>query len=309
MIRYARTPSSAFSAHLRSGGLLSPLLVRRTVAGLPLDVHLRERDHVHVYCGLTRLVDAWGIGPGVKVSAAKSYLSQPCGGSLFRTWSRNEGGFAEALDRYLSSVSVRAANVTSEGAVQAAWAGISSPWMPFDREAVFGYVDVSARKSGRAFADVQAARHEIELLRKREGWAPTPVGKVGAELDQIAIDPSGRLVLIELKHAGASASSVYYAPLQVLQYAHEWAVGLETVRDDLRSLIKVRKELGLSPSDTPELGRGIRTVIGFGADTRSAQVRARFEHVRAIVNRHLPTGASPIEVWAMAAKTGPTRIA
>jgi hypothetical protein len=255
------------------------------------------------------LVDAWGTGPGVKVSAAKSYLSQPCGAGLFRTWSRDESGFTEALTRYLSNVNVRPASVASEGAVQAAWAGISSPWIPFDREAVFGYVDVSARKIGRAFANVQAARHEIELLREREGWAPTPVGKVGAELDQIAVDLAGRLVLIELKHAGASPASVYYAPLQVLQYAHEWAVGLEAVRDDLQSLIKARKELGLSPSDMPELGSGIRIVIGFGADTRSAQVRARFEQVRAIVNRHLPTGASPIEVWAMAAERGPTRIA
>lgn len=309
MMRYLRTPSSAFSAHLKPGGLLSPLLVRRSVAGLPIDVHLREKDHVNVYCGLTRLLDAWATGRGVRVSADRAYLSQPCGSGLFRTWSHDESGFTEALERYLSNVTVRPAHVASEGAVQAAWAGVSFPWIPFDREAVFGYGGISEGKSGRVFPNVQAARLEIELLRIKEYWAPTPVGKVGAELDQLAIDPDGRLVLIELKHAGASPGSVYYAPLQLLQYAHEWAVGLEDVRDDLRSLIDARKELGLSPPHLPELGRGIRTVIGFGPDIRSPRVRARFEQVRAIVNQHLPAAASPIEVWAMDPETGPTLIA
>lgn len=37
--------------------------------------------------------------------------------------------------------------------------------------------------------------------------------------------------------------------------------------------------------------------VGFGSDLRSAEVRARFEVVRGIANRHLPDGASPIEVW------------
>lgn len=309
MIRYSRTPSSALSADLALGGLLSPLLVRRTVHGLLLDVHLREKDHVHVYCGLTKLVDARSAGQGVTVSAAKSYLSQPCGAGLFKTWSRDESGFAEALDRYLSNVAVRSAHVVSEGAVQAAWAGITSPWTPFDREAVFGYDDTSARRSGRSFPSVQEARDEIEVLRRRGCWAPVPVGKVGAELDQIAVDPNGRLVLVELKHAGASEETVYYAPLQLLQYCHEWAVGFETVRADLCSLIQARQDLGLSPVTTPNLRSGLRPVIGLGQDTRSAEVRSRFEKVRAIVNRHLPSGASPIEVWALEARTGPKRIA
>jgi hypothetical protein len=284
------------------------LLVRRTVSGLLLDVHLREDDHVHLYCGLTRLVDAWRTSKGATLSANKAYTSQSCGARLFRTWSPGEGGLAEALDEYLANVVVGSAHVRSEGAVQAAWAGITTPWTPFDREAVFGYADTPSATSARSFASVRAPRDEIESLRKLEGWAPTPVDKVGAELDQIAVDPSGRLVLIELKHAGASAASIYYAPLQLLQYVHEWATGLETVRHDLRSLVEARKELGLSPSDMPEIGNELRPVVGFGPDLRSATVRAQFDQVRRIANRHLPYGASLIEDWAMEPGRGPIRI-
>ena len=140
------------------------------------------------------------------------------------------------------------------------------------------------------------------------GWAPPPAGKVGAELDQLAVDSAGRLVLIELKHAGASPASVYYAPLQLLQYVHEWAISFETVRNDLCALIDARREIGLSPADIPTLKGGLRPVIGFGPDIRSAKVRTRFDAVLAVAQRHLPEGVSPIEVWAMPDERGPAQI-
>jgi hypothetical protein len=244
----------------------------------------------------------------VKLSANEAYRSQPCGARLFRTWSTDERGLAEALEQYLANVVVAPTHLRSEGAVQAAWAGITWPWTPFDREAVFGYADTPAATSGRSFASVKAARAEIEGLGQSEGWAPTPADKVGAELDQIAVDPSGRLVLVELKHSRTAAASVYYAPLQLLQYAHEWATGFEAVRHDLRSLVEARKELELSPLDTPEIGREIRPVVGFGPDLRTKKVRARFDQVRRIANRYLPAGVSPIEDWAIEAGRGPVRI-
>ena len=289
---------------------MSPLLTKRAVAGLPLDVHFREGDYAHVYCGLTRVVVVHHVRKSLWVSAHKRYRSQACGTGLFRAWSTTEDGFADALEQYLVGVAVRQADVSREGAVQSTWASVTSPWTPFDREAVLGYVDKPARKKARAFAEIAAVRAEIEHLRTRgRRWAPMPVGKVGAKLDQLAVDPRGRLVLIELKHAGASPQSVYYSPLQLLQYVCEWAMAFESVRDGLRALIAARKTIGLSPSDTPEFDRGFRPVIGFGPDTRSGEVRARFGDVLSIANQHLPEGVSPIEVWSIETQTQPVRIA
>jgi hypothetical protein len=295
-------------AVLAPGKLLSPLLARRVVAKLPCDVQLREGNHVHVYCGLTRLLDAEPVRGGVRVSAHATYRSQTCGADLFRVWSLEEGGFADAAERYFSGVTVREANVGWEGAVQAAWGAVTNPWTPFDREAVLGYADTTAQTAGRAFPGIRAARKEVERIRTREKWAALPDGKVGAELDQLAVDDSGRLVLLELKHAGASASSVYYSPLQLLQYVHEWAKAFDSVRSALRALIDARKAIGLSPLNMPDLARGLRPVIGFGPDVRSPEVRARFEEVLSIANRHLPPDVSPIEVWTMTLAGRPIQV-
>ncbi len=307
MIRYARAPSPAFLALLAPGGFLSTLLTRREVAGVALDVQFREHDHLHVYCGLTRLVNASLTGGRLRVTAHKTYSVQPCAADLFRVWPIDESGFAAAVERYFAGVQVNPTHVLSEGAVQAAWAAVRHPWTPFDREAVLGYVNTAAQTAGRAFPRVVAARAELERLRTAGRWAPMPKGKVGAELDQLAVDPEGRLVLLELKDAAASPSSVYYSPLQLLQYVLEWAVAFDVVRDQLRALIEARKAVGLSPVDMPDLGRGLRPVVGFGADLRSAEVRARFDEVRDVVNRHLPAGAAPMEAWAMERST-PVRI-
>ncbi len=57
--------------------------------------------------------------------------------------------------------------------------------------------------------------------------------------------------------------------------------------------------MGMAPAKIPRLTGGLRPVIGFGEDVRSPEVRARFDTVRAIVNRHLPPGVLPMEAWAL----------
>lgn len=295
-IRYARAPSPAFRALLH--GPLAPLLRPRVVAGLPLDLHLREGDHLHAYCGLTRLFDLSPAGDGVKIDAHSTYRSQPCGLPLFRRWAPGEPGLVRAMDAYLRQVQVDPRHLRREGAVQAYWSLLRRPWIPFDREAVLGYPNTGAQTAGRAFPEIATARAEIEALPRDRRWAPLPKDKVGAELDQLAVDPDGTLVLLELKDASASPASVFYAPLQLLQYVHEWASALEAVQDQLAALIEARVALGMTPPLPPLNGR-LRPVIAFGQDSRSAEVRARFDAVRAVVDRHLPTIASPLESWAL----------
>lgn len=311
MTRYARAPSAYLRALLAPGGLLSALLDRRAFSGLPLraDVHLREHDRVHVYCGLTRLIDVRLLRRKVRVRAHTTYSSQPCADGLFRAWSPDEAGLDDKVGRYLAGVQIRPTHVRAEGAVQAAWAAVTDPWIPFDREAVLGYESKTSRAAAR-FADaVQAARAAVAgVVKSDAAWAATSANKVNAELDQLAVDPSGRLVLIELKYGRASGASVYYSPLQLLQYVHEWARAFESVRADLRALIEARQAIGLSPPDMPALNAEFRPVVAFGSDLPNVDIRGRFEEVRTIANRHLPVGVAPIEVWALNAVGRPVPI-
>jgi hypothetical protein len=296
MTRYSRAPSNALRAALEPRGVLGPLLQRRSVRGLALDVHLREGDHLHVYCGLTRLVDASLTRKHARIKAHPTYTNQACGTRLFRDWPLAEDGFAETLHHYYDNVLVGDRHLRGEGAVQAAWSALESPWFPFDREAVLGYGPMLGRAAGASPA-VLAALSDLESMRGSGGWA-TP-GPFGGEVDQLGIDVQGRLVLIELKDAASSPSKVYHSPLQLLQYVHEWAAAYEQVRPGLDALREARIAVGLSPPHLPMLSGGLRAVIGFGEDARSDEVRARFDVVLDIVNRHLPHGLAPIEVWKL----------
>ena len=270
-------------------------LGEREVASQPLDVHLRRNDEVHVYCGLTRPVVVRRKPNGdVRVGAAKSYVNQECSPGFFGLWPEDRldaTDFERKLTQYLKCVHVAPRWVHREGSVQSGWARVTDPWIPFDREAVLEYPSTSDRNRARCFDAVARVRERVEALRASQGWAKLP--ERGGEVDQLAVDKDGRLVVIELKHA--SASGVYYAPLQLLQYLWEWHDAFDTTRDSLQKLLDARVALRLTPPAVARIGTRIRPVVGFGVDERSDEVRRRYAKVLALVNQHLPPGAEPVE--------------
>ena len=299
-VRYNRAPSPELLNILAPGGLLAPMLAPRTVCALALDVQFREKDHVHVYCGLTRLVDARLSGRAVIVGADARYAQQQCGKKLFRAWKLDETGFADALNEFYDGAVVNPRYTRSEGAVQATWAAVRDPWCPIDREGVIGYAKLADQARSRAFAPVAEAQHEVaRLAGDGVRWTALKPKRTAAELDQLGIDSEGRLVLIELKHASASAS-VYYSPLQLLQYVHEWSAVFDVIRDDLGRIQAARVALGLLPASLRTLGDVIRPVIGFGEQFLIGKAQQRFAAVLEVANRYLPMGAAPIEVWQLA---------
>ena len=70
--------------------------------------------------------------------------------------------------------------------------------------------------------------------RRRNRWAVLPAGC--REVDQLAVDSEGRLVLAEIKDTPASSSSVRYTPFQLLHYVWECPTALESVRSQLKGL-------------------------------------------------------------------------
>ncbi len=313
---YDRAPSRELQEHLSPGGFLAPLLVlsKRKVARCHLDVHFRSNDKVTVYCGLTKLVDACLKNGTIHITAEGTYTAQPCAGELFRVWGTQEPGFEEALDNYMDNVEVDKTHTGREGGIQARWSRITDPWIPFDRDAVLAYDSKTEKTKAMEFKEVEEAHVQLgaivtskrKLSSRKDHWAKLPKKKKSNEIDQIAVDQEGRLVIVELKDT--SASNIYYAPLQLLQYVWEWHNALDTARGSLQRLIDVRVALGLTPAHVPRLTCGLRAAIGFGEDERSERVRHRYERVLAVVNAHLPSSVPPLETWKLWVAGPPERI-
>ena len=82
---YDRAPSGHLRELLAPGGFLAPLLAKRGREGIELESHLRARDEVHLYCGLTCLVKCGAIRGGkVWVKSHKTYAEQGCASQLIR---------------------------------------------------------------------------------------------------------------------------------------------------------------------------------------------------------------------------------
>ena len=302
---YDRAPSRELQELLYPGGFLSPIakLAGVVVSGHYHDVHFRTNNEVHVYRGLTRLITVTKLSDGrVRLTAHPSYRTQPCARNFLRGWSLSESGFSEELDRYLLGVKVSPSFVLNEGSIQERWSRVNLPWMPFDREGVLG----GFHKIGRDFAQVQAALGELTSLARANGW-PAP-DATGSEIDQLAIDPAGQLVLLELKDASSGGTDkVYYSSFQLLQYVWEWHAALEAVQDKLQAVINARVAIGLAPAGLPQLNGRIRAGVGFGSDNRSDEVKRRYQTVLSIVNQYAPEDVGPIETWAFTS-SGPSLV-
>ena len=293
---YNRVPSALLQELLSPGGFLSPLvgLAAREVDGYRHDVHFRVHDEVHVYRGLTRLFATRLVsGSELNLTAHPSYQAQPCAENFLRRWDTGETGFSGELDHYVNGIRVSSSFLSAEGAVQDQWSRVNFPWTPFDREGVLG----GSHRSGRDFSQVKAAQAELNDLATDQGW-PAP-SATGTAVDQLAVDPEGKLVLLELKDAVKSSSEVYYSPFQLLQYVWEWDDALEAIRGNLQAVIDARVKVGLSPVGLRSLEGGIRAAVGFGPDRRSAEVRRRYSLVLDVVNRYLPDRIAPMETWAV----------
>ena len=308
---YDRAPSEQLRTLLTPGGFLAPLtdLNERKVAGLELDVHLRTNDEVHVYCGLTRLMNIRRNTNGtVRVSAHTTFSRQECAQRLLRQWKGSESHeFEAALGAYLCRVKIDPRHTAGEGEVQSLWSRVTESWIPFDREAVLGGRGREPEKVKAAHTELEDIAHsQSKSSRQRDRWSKPP--ERGREIDQLAVDPDGRLVVLELKDASAGSSSVYYTPFQLLQYVWEWHDALECVRGRLQDLIDARVALGLTPGSVPRLTGGIRAAVCFGGDTRTDEVRRRYDRVLEVANRHLPPCVPRIETWALEHRPEPVRV-
>lgn len=311
--KYSRSPSPELQELLQIGGFLSPLVQlsgkKEAKSGLSLDVHFRPQNHLDVYCGHARIIGIRIINDQtINVFADDIYTKS--NKELFKTWSIDEHDFEKVLNTYMDQLKLPEGDTIKESKLQADWSQVTTPWVPFDREVVLSYGHIDRLERITRFPEVDNARLILKSIAARPGsrrrsWAE-PKDKLGNRLDQIAVDDRGNLVLIEVKDASANPAQVFYAPLQLLQYIHEWrrAFGWLSVSQSLQELIYTRVNLGLMPEVVPLTG-GIRAAVCFGEDTRSEEVKRRYYEALGVVNAHLPAHVLPVETWSYASKGVP----
>ena len=295
---YSRAPSPELVALLKPGKILS-LLTNKALSVKALDtcvdVHFRSNDCIHVYCGLTRVIDLRLKDQRLKLTAHHTYKKQGWEG-FFGCWPGNDPSLARELRNYLDRVVVNCRYVKAEGSVQLVWARVTEPWIPFDREVRLENWDHSPTgEVNDAYRELKEIYREHSDKKGGDRWAKPE--KTAVKIDQLAIDPDGHLVLLELK---SEKTREYFAPFQLLQYVWQWYNALQDspkLLEQINGLIKARVEVGLMPRPKASLTPQIRAAVCLGRDERSPKVKKRYGIVLDIVNKHRPCGVPPFETW------------
>ena len=307
-VSYPRAPSQELRRLLKEDFLapICSLPDGNTIVNRHLDVHFRSSNQVHVYLGSARILNVGAKRTdAVEISADKAYTKYS--EKLFGKWEADESGFVHALQEYLKKM-VDKFPPQQEGSVQERWSmACDQPWTTFDREASLNYKSTDQRKKAIEFSQVDKAHEILQMIARHRpnryagSWKGPGKGPSRQQVDQLGIDEKGTLVLVELKDAGAKdPSSIFYSPLQLLRYIHEWDAALGRsnglIRRQLDAVIEARRDLGLMPQGA-RLGEKIRAAICFGDDVRTEEVKRRYYEALGVVNSHLPCGVSPIETW------------
>ncbi|MEI6210291.1 MAG: hypothetical protein WCR06_01570 [bacterium] len=272
--RYDRVLDKRLIPFILPGGAFH-FLVREYPVDDPfaLDVQLRERNKIMYYHGTTRVLTVQlriGVhGVEAKAHAAEAYGEYP--GSrqpyvtLMRWWGVGDAhAFRAAFLAYLPS----AVEATDAGFYRNQQEGYwqnrlcvrygrrwtrADELLIIDRECVVGFNHGKERDAFyRGIAGVyQGVKSRLQNDDKQQWGQPDDTG-FGDELDMLAINRSGDLVALELKH-GSNSSGIYWGPLQVAVYQDAFFKTLGSIRGQIRGLVAQKIELGLLPPDAGRL--------------------------------------------------------
>jgi len=187
---------------------------------------------------------------------------------------------------------------TKEGAVQAMLcANGGESYQVIDREAVFGFRDTAERE--RVHEELRTPLLDALDVLAPAGWWRPPAS-LGGELDILAVDARGRLLVMEVKPAD-SLAGITWAPLQVSFYARLFQHWSEAVGEEsagiLNRMLGQRIAIGLQEQSSVSLSYplDIVPVIAIG-DPVHPQGLARLQAVQAQLLK-AGQGDDNLEVW------------
>jgi hypothetical protein len=300
-----RTISKALADALGSGGPFS-FLVRYAKTQYLADLQLRGYPYPHskrcwvtLYCGLTIVLHVferdrqfWLKGKSNSRAWDKSWTER----RQLDEWRSAEEWLNKYIDRAIRDVGER---FTNEGTIQAMLCTRAGDlFSVIDRETVIGFSNMTERVT--TYARLQ------ELLRAACPPDPArpwfvPPKEFGGELDLLAVDPSGRILAIEVK-SGSNIHGITWAPLQATFYAEllrTWSneVGQKS-QDILHKMLQQRIDLGLTrdPNRLLKYPLEIVPVVAIGGSPKSPEALPRLKAVQqALLDAKV--GYPSLEVW------------
>jgi hypothetical protein len=309
-IWYDRTIPDEFRAELSPGGRFERLV--RFARGRHLaDVQLRAVGRLSwatIYCGLTNVLHVEHRGPrGYRLRADNQHMAAnqagpPKGILRWTTWSTATQLMAgwPAIEAYMTGhFTTVAERHTNEGAVQAMLcADGGESYQVIDREAVFGFRDTTERE--RIHTALRAPLLDALGVPTSEGWWRLPAS-LGGELDILAVDAQGRLLVMEVKPAD-NVPGITWAPLQVSFYARlfrHWseAIGEESA-EILNRMLRQRIAIGLEEESNVSLSYPLDIVPVISIQDPIAHPQA-LERLNVVQDQLLQAGQGwdNFEVW------------
>ena len=267
--RYERVLNERLLPSLLPGGAFAFLIAERPVDDpFALDIQLRERNKIMFYHGTTRLLTVQlRIGANGEVEA-RAHAATAYGENegckepfraLMKWWAVGEAAaFRAALRAYLPAAVAAADFRYYRNQQEGYWQNRlclrygrqwtpQDEWLIIDRECVIGFNNADEQK--RFYERTRQAYQGVKdrLQNGDKGAWGEPDGQAfGGELDLLAINRSGDLATIELKH-GDDASGLYWAPLQVGVYRDAFEAILSSIRPGIQELVRQKITLGLLP--------------------------------------------------------------
>lgn len=292
-------------------------LAERPLIDLQLRGAASGAPTLSLYVGMTVVLEVRSVAAGYRLHAHETH--------------RGNGGFDERwrkampLDElvaawpsvfaYVERVipTVNTSHTAHEGAVHAAMcSGRADSYVVADREAAVGFTNTAARDEW--CGPVQRRLHEaVTAASNGERWWPGTTAKLpafGTGLDVLALDPAGRLLVMEAKPAGA-LKGIVWGPAQVMFYAELFAAWIEQTpgwADVVRGEADQRHRVGLGAAcPTPLEPAVVVPVLAVGAGTLSKQAWPRaFEIRRAIHRAERSPLVADVEIWRLDADGEPT---
>ena len=230
------------------------------------------QEWISVYCGMTRLLEITLKRNQVSISADLKYrnYAEQKGLDIYGIKEMTDLNFEKDFvqlffclrqdnqlhrhyynkkEGYFQNLFSRQFGIESTG---------NEDFVVIDKESVVGYQDTATRTKifsiqQEKFREIKKHLSEIDEKKYGKNLSRETIGN---ELDFLALNGSGNVLLIEFKH-GSSAKGIYLSPIQIGLYCDIFQEYISRNRqgfiDDIGEMIKQKKTMGLICPNFPEV--------------------------------------------------------